>query len=291
MHAKFIATDVASSSRKAAVSSVNYSHTSFTRNREAGAIMSGAGAAPLIQFLMDVFDADFDQGLDVQVNQTYSKSEMDIITKTDTVKVIVPGPPTDSRYYVTPVPSDMTVVSDVTITASPDYAQDRLVQDMKSATSTLAVHMYQITDPTLCNLVQQISTSGINVTLLVSSRIYDATDCASANTCYSQLLSAGMTIQKTPYYYEYSHQKVWIADGTRVGWSTGNWSPSDYPVETSHPMVYPPPGDGGWRIANRDYTVHVNDAKLASVFQTVMTQDYVRGDSYTSTYPVTCGFT
>ena len=50
-----------------------------------------------------------------------------------------------------------------------------------------------------------------------------------------QLYAGGLRFRKSSDDYSYSHDKYWIVNGNEVCWSTGNWSPSDYP--TNHNEV------------------------------------------------------
>jgi hypothetical protein len=70
-----------------------------------------------------------------------------------------------------------------------------------------------------------------------------------------------------------------MQDSDRVTWSTGNWSPEDYPTGTS----FPPYGSESWQDVNRDYTVSVSHSPaLFDVFQNVMTEDLKRATTWAS---------
>ncbi len=88
----------------------------------------------------------------------------------------------------------------------------------------------QVTDMGLCQSLVDMHNAGINLTILVSYRVESPSDCPDANTCYNFLYENGVTVYLSPTYYDVSHNKFWIMDGKRVSWSTGNWSPSDYPT-------------------------------------------------------------
>lgn len=74
IHSKYMAAD----GKKAAVSSVNYSYTSFLENREAGFLIEGPDAKPILDFLTKTFELDFNQGGPWPAGK-YSQSDMNII--------------------------------------------------------------------------------------------------------------------------------------------------------------------------------------------------------------------
>lgn len=51
--------------------------------------------------------------------------------------------------------------------------------------------MYQVTTSELCDQLLELHQRGTNVSLLVSSRVYSATDCQAAQTCYSKVSTSG----------------------------------------------------------------------------------------------------
>lgn len=286
IHAKYMMID----GKIISVSSVNWSHASYMGNREAGALLRGAAAKPLIDFANGVFNYDWSVALPLVVAQTYSAADMAIITDPSPIPVTIPPIPTihDGRY-VTPTPVSVEGDTNVMLYTSPDDADATLLADINSATSNLTIHMYQVTSPDLCNAIQTINAAGnVQINLMVAARIYDAGDCAAAKLCYAQLYNAGMSFVKTPWYYTYSHQKYWIVDGARVGWSTGNWSPTDYPAGASN--VYPPYGTNGWRNSNRDFTVTSDSQALIQQFQAVYNGDYADSDQYSPQYDIKCGY-
>ena len=70
-----------------------------------------------------------------------------------------------------------------------------------------------------------------------------------------------MTVQYANKRYDYTHAKYWIVDEEDVWLSTGNWGSSDYPSGST----FPPYGQSGWQLVNRDLTVHIKDADMAKV--------------------------
>ncbi len=273
MHAKYMAID----GKVVSISSVNYSETSFMDNREAGLYITGTS---IVKFCAKVFDYDFAAATPL-IPASYTQSEMKIITDPTQIKVrvtlvtisqltlqpqctqntrlphsnvypsqvFVPPSPVIHGAYVTDYPAPISISSHWTVYASPDGANSFLMTALKSATKSLHVYTYQITDDasvsgTECGELIALYKAGLDVVLLVSNQIYDQYDSKEAAKCYAQLVSAGVNVTKAPSYYSYSHNKYAIIDGTSVLLSTGNWSPSDFPATASEcvaPLAFAAP--------------------------------------------------
>jgi phosphatidylserine/phosphatidylglycerophosphate/cardiolipin synthase-like enzyme len=259
---------------------VNWSKTSFMDNREAGVIISGKGAAAAINFMQQVYDDDWAQGLDYKLTRDYTSEEEDEIREAWYYYVNIPTPPDIPGAFVTAPPTAFTTNGKGTVFTSPDGADKFLLTQLQDATKSLQLFIYQVTDTTLCNQLETMYKSGLNVTMLVSSDIFSSTDKAAATQCYNQLSSAGLAIQVTPVYYKFSHQKTWIIDGTVGCVETGNWSPSDFAPVLDSSGVYPPYSNSDWQDCNRDFGVCIEDPTFVNNIATVMNNDYVRGAPY-----------
>jgi phosphatidylserine/phosphatidylglycerophosphate/cardiolipin synthase-like enzyme len=286
IHAKYQSTD----KKRAAVSSVNFSKASCLDNREAGVIIEGPDSAPILNYLDGIFQQDFDQAYVLQPDQTYSPSDMQIIQDTTEVAYTIPGiPPIQPGRYITPAPTPVSGQGNLIASTSPDFADQLIMSDITNTTQTITIYMYQVTSTDLCQEIINLNQAGITVNIMVSYRIYDQTDCAAANVCYAQLYNAGLTLMKAPWYYFFAHQKYWIRDSMSVGWSTGNWSPTDYPQDGPGVVTFPPFGQSGWFNSNRDFTMYSTNSNLISVFQTLYNNDVADGDTWTPQYTVKCG--
>lgn len=273
MHAKYTRVETAAGN-VTAVSSINFSKTSYTENREAGMLInesSPAGAA-LAALAVAAFAYDFGVGTPYTVTNTYTAAQMAAITSAAPYAVVVPEPDINGSY-VTPKPYPLLSYLDSNLYTAPDYSREQVEADFGSASNTLEIYIYQITDDTFCSKLLALYKAGVNVTLLVSHAIYDPTDWALAQTCYEIMYNASMYIRKSPSFYEFSHNKFWIVDGNRLRVSTGNMSPSDYPLGYTFPP-YPSPA---WQNTNRDFTIEVTSDALAAFFRTVMMEDWKRG--------------
>eukprot|EP00500_Bicosoecida_sp_ms1_P013419 CAMPEP_0203818922 /NCGR_PEP_ID=MMETSP0115-20131106/33240_1 /ASSEMBLY_ACC=CAM_ASM_000227 /TAXON_ID=33651 /ORGANISM="Bicosoecid sp, Strain ms1" /LENGTH=529 /DNA_ID=CAMNT_0050727893 /DNA_START=45 /DNA_END=1634 /DNA_ORIENTATION=+ len=270
----------ASAGRVTAVSSVNWSFTSFMENREAGMVLK-AGTEVLQDIYYAAWKYDFAQAPKYVVNQTYSAADMAKITSTAHYPVVIPPPKEHKGAFVTPPPVDVTATMGATAYVSPDFSRDQALADLQEAKSEFALHIYQVTDFGICSQLAAAARRGVNVTMLVSSQIFDKEDRYFAEQCYYNLTTQhGFRIRLTPSYYTYSHQKFWFTDG-RLSLSSGNWSPSDLPDATK----FPPYPSQGWTNANRDVNIKTDAPAVVALFRTVMEQDYERGSDYVPTPP------
>jgi phosphatidylserine/phosphatidylglycerophosphate/cardiolipin synthase-like enzyme len=273
-HSKYLSTDGTMTS----ISSVNFSETSFLKNREAGVVL-GAGAESMIEMGTAVFNNDWSNALDYGFDPSlYSSSELAEIRSTAPYTVVMPPQPNIPGSYVTPQPEFVQADMKATVFASPDFSFDTVTALLNSATSSIDIYIYQVTDDALC---QQLITLNSKVTLrlLVSAKIYDETDWKAAQVCYKQMYTAGLHPRRAPSFYSYSHQKFFIIDNTTVSVSTGNFSPSDYPQGAS----FPPYGQSGWQPVNRDYSLVFTQPDIVETFQTVLEQDWQRGSDWKPT--------
>ncbi|EDQ92303.1 uncharacterized protein MONBRDRAFT_1366, partial [Monosiga brevicollis MX1] len=271
MHSKVLVRDGV----EVSIGSVNWTKNSILNDREAAMFFTGTNAAAdLAKYVLSVYEQDWAQTYNYTLDHTYSPQDMAIITNTSLQPVNVPQGP--DRPYITPEPSAISVNTDVEIWTSPDYAYTTIMEDIDSAETSFALYIYQVTDKRLCEKLINVTQAGLNLTLLVSYRIYGTTDYELAKSCYETLYQNGVVI-RSAYAFTYSfynHQKFWIADGKRVTLATGNWSPSDYP---GPPGSYPVFGQEGWQSVNRDFTVRVANKDVVDVFDKVLTMDYLNG--------------
>jgi len=164
---------------------------------------------------------------------------------------------------------------------SPDFAWNSVSSSLNATIKTLEVYIYQITDyegDPFCNTIIDMYKKGINVTVLVSNKIFDEADQESADDCYYKLYDAYVPVRVTAYdMYTYSHQKYWIIDGEVAVVSTGNWGQSDFPPGSNS---YPPFIDPGWRLINRDFSIALTDPSLVGYLKTVLQEDWSRGSNW-----------
>ena len=91
-HEKYISID---GGRKISVSSINFSRTSFLRNREAGLILHGEGIewSKLSGFFASVFDDDWKTGIPLPNQETiWSEEDLAIIRDKTPLPVVLPLP-------------------------------------------------------------------------------------------------------------------------------------------------------------------------------------------------------
>ena len=133
-HAKFIVIDKGT---KTALSSVNWSYTSFLKNREAGVILEDCTCEALTLY-QSVFEYDWDNGMHYTITQSYSPSEMNIITDTAPLPYTVPSGGKVSGGYVTKLVPHHGVKIKKAYT-SPDNARDTIMSFFPSVQQSLSV--------------------------------------------------------------------------------------------------------------------------------------------------------
>ncbi len=174
-HAKFMIID---KGRKVLISSVNFSQTSFTKNREAGVILSDCECS-VTDLYQKVFNSDWDTGYDYNLTGSISRESLDTIRSPKLLPPGRMGPYNIPGAFVT----DMETVQGVSIVkgyTAPDNARDTFMKGLDDAKQSLDVHMYQITDSGICDKLLDMHKRGVNVTLLVGSYIVSYTDYAAA---------------------------------------------------------------------------------------------------------------
>lgn len=198
VHAKYVSID---NGTKISISSINWSKSSMTKNREAGAILSGSSV--LSNYTQTVFGADWSQATPLSPYNGWSAEDLATITDTSPMIVTLPDIDLEEGLFATALTPITDAGSTWTIQASPDSAWETLIANLNRSTSTLEVAMYQVTTMDLCNKIIELHENGINVSLLVSSRVYDEGDCLEAQACLHLMHNAGVRIRKTSYYYSY----------------------------------------------------------------------------------------
>ena len=133
MHSKFM---VADKGKRTLVSSVNWSHTSFMKNREAGVVLEDCSCSA-IDLYQSVFEYDWENGIKYQITNDYSSDTKEFITASP-MKVVMPPPADIDGAYVTPLKkySDVTVVRGY---ASPDNALNTVMDSLQNVQSSLQV--------------------------------------------------------------------------------------------------------------------------------------------------------
>jgi len=135
MHSKYVMTD---KGKRTSISSVNFSHTSFTKNREAGVILENC-SCPTIDFYRSVFDYDWDNALDYVVTNTYSDSDMGLITNQVPMPYVPIPPPDIPGAFVTGYKSysGVKVLGGYT---APDNALSVIMEQLKNVKKSLQVY-------------------------------------------------------------------------------------------------------------------------------------------------------
>jgi hypothetical protein len=254
-------------------------------NREAGVVVSGSEATPIIQLYNSTFWQDWNEGFDFVPQQTYSASAMSIITNPAMVPVVIP-PPSNLGTYVTPL---VNVTGDISATAfvSPDFAYSFVAPAISAAKYSVDLYMYD-TDGQMCDLLQTLKAPIINNSLiLVSATIVGSGAYNAAQDCYQSLTSYGYKVRTAPSAFSYAHQKYWIIDygypEANMYVTSGNWDDEDLPDGSN---TFPPYSSSSWRDTNRDTNFMTNNTEVISIFYQTLYNDYKDGNPWKSSNAV-----
>lgn len=168
LHAKFMMID---NGRKTLVSSVNYSKTSFMKNRESGVIISQCDDCEVLKLYKTVFEYDWQNADQYTLDNHYTDDEIKYITDPQYLANVVVTPPSQRVPNITT--TDLTIFPGVALSGyvAPDYARETFFEALNKIRSSLSVHIYTISDLNICNQLVKLKNSSINVTLLVSKRV------------------------------------------------------------------------------------------------------------------------
>ncbi|KNC54282.1 phospholipase D [Thecamonas trahens ATCC 50062] len=281
-HAKYISVDARTPDAATAFSSINFSETSFRKNREAGIRLSGEGVREVLDVAADVFDADWDVALQFSPAHEYTPAELAVIRSKAALRVVVPPPEPFPGSYVATTKTVALDEARVELVMSPDYTYETLKAALDAARNTFVLYIYQVTDYDLCEwLGDFVERDETELYLLVSDAIFAYDDYELARGCYRFLTKRGARVQTTRrHLYSFSHQKYWVVDNTTAWMSSGNWSPSDWPQYSGETLVPYNSSHGTWIQANRDFTLGITDAAVVDAFLDVFDGDYWIGQQW-----------
>lgn len=134
MHSKVVFVD---SGKRTSISSVNFSKTSFTKNREAGVVIEDC-TCPALDLYQSVFQYDWDNAFEYNIDTTYSTKDMRVIQDNSTLEIPHTAYPKISGAYVT----TKKTIEGVMVTkgyTSPDGALDVILSDLTAVESSIQV--------------------------------------------------------------------------------------------------------------------------------------------------------
>ena len=134
MHSKFVNVDAG---KRVSVSSINWSKTSFTKNREAGVVFEDCSCS-VVDYYKSVFEYDWSRATEYVMDQTYSASDMKYITDPSYMSFEIPPPPYIPGAYVTSLKT-YDGVSIKKAYTSPDNARDVIMSYFSEVKSSLQV--------------------------------------------------------------------------------------------------------------------------------------------------------
>ena len=264
MHGKVIIADNCT-----AISSVNWSKTSYIENREAGVVVCNE---KLARYAERVFAYDWNtadpwmrpkrNGIgpdDVRLMRDRSYLEPFDVQHRNISK---------PHYSVGAQTSVNIDGADIQVSVSPDNAANVILRAVNETQKTLDIYTYQLTDALFAEMILEIARRkpSVKVRLLMSRAIFmDRDRIASTKTMHDLRSAAGGNIEcySSPSYIRYAHLKIIIIDGASVVVQTGNLSPSDLPYPAA---PFEPFGSPGWKSINRDFEVIIRDARVTKTF-------------------------
>ncbi len=135
MHSKYVVVD---KGKRTSVSSVNFSKTSFTKNREAGVILEHCDC-PTIAFYQSVFESDWATGDEYIVTNKYTTPQLETITSKSVLPYpSIPRPIVPGAYVTTLERYDNVMVSGGY--TAPDNARSTILNQLKAVSTSIQVH-------------------------------------------------------------------------------------------------------------------------------------------------------
>lgn len=134
MHSKVVIID---HGKRTSISSVNFSKTSFTKNREAGVVIEDC-SCPAMDLYQSVFQYDWDNGFDYQLDANYSSDDLKLIKDSSPMDIPTATYPKVAGAYVT----TKKTYRGVTVTrgyTAPDGALDVIMSNLAKVKSSLKV--------------------------------------------------------------------------------------------------------------------------------------------------------
>ena len=139
-------------------------------------------------------------------------------------------------------------------------SQDRFVALMDSAESSLDVMLYQFSNPAMKDALASAVARGVKVRIILEPRVGSNYDTAAF------LAQNGVEVRWATKNYTNTHSKTIVIDGNRVIVGSTNWSRQAM-------------------ASNRESSVVIESAELASQFQAVFEEDWAKASDYVSGVP------
>lgn len=253
-----------------AISSVNWSMTSYVENREAGVVVCNEKHAAYVKrvFAYDWNIADpwiRPKGNGIGPDDVRLMRDRSYLEPFDVQHRKISKP-----HYSVGVQTSVKIDgADIQVSVSPDNAANVILRAVNKTQKTLDIYTYQLTDALFAEMILEIARRkpSVKVRLLMSRAIFMDRDRILSTTTMNDLRSAaaGGNIEcySSPSYIRYAHLKIIIIDGASVVVQTGNLSPSDLPYPAT---PFEPFGSPGWKSINRDFEVIIRDARVTKTF-------------------------
>ena len=277
MHAKAMIVD----GNVTAISSVNWSKSSYLENREAGVVARSKSVA---KFAGEVFEYDWSvaEVWRMPANDGISEDEIRRMKSSEWLEPFpIPSRNISAPHY-SPKKQRETWCKGaaVKVSVSPDAGAMTMLEAM-NATTSLDVYTYQITDDFFATRLLKLADDGVIVRIVLSRAIFSDVDRKLSTSLVDKMReNKKIVFRSSPRFYRYAHLKIMIVDrgrdSERVALATGNLSPSDLPLPV-RPFI---PCQKGGAAVNRDFEIVMHDANIVEQFQNLFDGDM----AYTSPY-------
>ena len=165
-----------------------------------------------------------------------------------------------------PAPTGVCVVagcaaSNVTVFVEPDAGVTPVLQAIRSASQSVWVEVYLMTDYDIIHALEDAAHRGVDVRVLLEMHPYGGGSVSAAQT-QAELSAAGAQVEASDPAFRYTHEKAMIIDGSTAFIMTCNLSKSGL--------------GGSSYTANREYGVIDNDPADVGLVKSVFVADWNR---------------
>jgi phosphatidylserine/phosphatidylglycerophosphate/cardiolipin synthase-like enzyme len=161
------------------------------------------------------------------------------------------SPDTGSDTSTTPQ-GDAATDGGLVLITDPDQGMGWLYTFIGTATKSIDLTMYELSDPMVTTLLTQAAANGITVRVILDQNL----EMQSNAMAYSALMAGGVQVHWANPTYASTHQKTMTIDGATSAVMSMNLTPDDY-------------------MTSRDFAIITTDAADVAAIETVFAQDFV----------------
>lgn len=128
------------------------------------------------------------------------------------------------------LPQSSQVNGNLKIIIEPDEGVAPILDLIKSATKSVDLVMYQMTDKEISDALIAAHTRGVNVRVLLNLGYFGKKENTTNDLVYKYLQQGGVQVHSTPTYFALTHQKTLVVDNSKALIMTWNFVPKYYPT-------------------------------------------------------------